>query len=297
MEASFRTLFEEIVHRYPGAPFLYQENSSLTFERAKEAAYSLASFLMKAGVKEGCLIAIKAKPDFTTGLFLYATQCIGAIAMPFDPSLSEEDVKKICKREPFFVEAFIENAAKARYFVKSPRGRLDYLSSSQHFPAPSFKEVDSNADALWIIDGNAKGEDRIVRHSQTSYINLLRHYEKSWGCVCRDNLIALMPFHQTIGLSMFLLSALIGYTLHIPEHFDKDHILDYLYTHGINILDGNAPLLYSLAKRGSERKMRFPNLRHGLIVGAQIKAEDFRFIESALGIELFSINSTGELLR
>lgn len=286
--------FKAYAQECGGNRFLFNEEKSLTVEKAYREMLSLSAALWKTDVRVGSMVALRCTRSIETCLIYFALQTIGAVAVLTDPHQSVKE---------FFAKHGI--SIPISHWITDEEGDWKLLNENCKVTLP-FKDGDvalffpvcSDCDGLSTIvfTSGSTGKSKAVCLSQTAILQYsIDVLPYGWYCV--DDIAAVtLPLHHVFSLCLVVTSLMAHHALFFPRSARADYVLECIERYRITRMNGVPSYYYVLARANEISGRDVSSLRTGFIGGAPIIAEQFRFVEQSLGITLLSAYGMSECI-
>ena len=140
----------EYAHEKKNFTFIEDEKEKYSISEFVYTVCDTANLLVKNGVKQGDIVAIKCEKDIETIIYFYACQILGAVAFMLD---CHDDIEAIEK----------ENNLNIKYYVLENRS----VTKALEFPELLFSSLkDSKQTTILISTSGSTGQKKIVELSQ-----------------------------------------------------------------------------------------------------------------------------------
>ena len=250
-----------------------------TYEQLNKRAVNLAAYFLKCGVNPGDRVSLKSVNHISYFDFLFACYKIGAIFVPLNWRLAEEELQYIVADcSPKLIGTKEENAsneahALAEYVLNVDNDQYEELVSGNEILTVTSSE-DEDLPVLIIYTGGTTGKPKGVVLSRRSLLANSLNTIVSWGLSNKDITLNYMPMFHTGGINALTLPILVaGGTVIYATHFDADEALRYInyYTCTIALF---VPTMYHLMIASPYFKSAdFPTMKAFLSGGAPCPPE------------------------
>jgi len=248
----------------------------LSFQEVKQLTDRLASGLQRAGVNPGDRLAVLGKNSIEFFLVYGAAAALGAIVLPVNWRLSEDEVSYIlndCAPTILFADAEFEAiikklegkfpSVKGQFNLKSGGGGslmgfdtlLDNDGSFQNSPVTS-------DDGFAIIHTAAvagKPRGALLSHTNLLCANLQWH----WCCrISREDVhLSMLPLFHVAGLFMAAASFHVGALNVNMSKFDAETAVALIAERRVSLLFDFSPILTNIMEKQSETGADISSLR------------------------------------
>ena len=281
----------------PGLLLLGDERGWITAEQCQSFVEAGAGLLWSCGLRPGDLVALRCERSVNTVLALLCLQRVGAAAVLVSPREDPRQAVAACS-PPLGVAAFLSADRSAqRPTVLLDRAEGDTplrlpLYSSGATPAPACDDPD--APAFYIFTSGSTGEKKAVILSQGNLVSNLLDSAPLGGYFEDDIALGALPLDHVFGLALLTGVAVLGYRLYLTPAAAPEELLRVIERERITRMNGVPSLYLALAEKAGGYDVR--SLRAGYIGGAPWTQEQFRHIESALGMTLVPVYGMSECI-
>jgi fatty-acyl-CoA synthase len=251
-------------------------DSTLTYGELSAAVSNAARRLADAGVVAGSPVVLLSDPAPAFPVHDLAIMALGAVKVPLNPQLAQEEVAGIVERvRPQAAVVGARQLALADGLLDSGQ-ILDAVVDCSHgsdLPAPDPSE--STDAAVVYFTGGTTGRPKGIVHSQAGVlVNLWAHLLE--GGIARDErLLLTTPLAHAAGL--FTLAGLLrGAYVRIEPSFDADAVLSRLEEDAITWMFAVPTMIYRMLDAAAARAWSPTALRTIQYGGAPISAPRLR---------------------
>lgn len=281
----------------PQLPLLGDEGGWLTAEQADDFVEAGADLLYASGLRPGTLAILPARRTVNTVLALLCLQRVGAVTILTDPREKPEQMLSSYVpplSAPFRLEA--EGSTQRPILLLSRAGndtplRLPLVSSGCT-PAPAYD--DPNAPAFYIFTSGSCGQKKAVILSQGNLVSNLLDSAPLGGYSEDDVALGAVPMDHVFGLALLTGAVVLRHRLYLTSAAAPEELLQIVAKEKVTRMNGVPSLYLAMAKKAKAGEVR--TLRVGYIGGAPWTAEQFRHIESALGMTLVPVYGMSECI-
>ncbi|MCM3691515.1 acyl-CoA synthetase [Neobacillus niacini] len=245
------------------------KNKSWTFEAVNKRSSSVAGWLKSQGVKKGDRVALLSPNDISYFDLLFACGKIGAIFVPLNWRLSEQELNEIlldCSPSLLGIHHKFENmytslqaVVPCSFYV----GESKYEETATLFDSSTHLEPISEQDPFAIIyTGGTTGKPKgvVLSHQsiQWNAINTIL----SWNLSEEDVTINYMPMFHTGGLNALSLPILMtGGTVVIGDQYTGQKVVHSIQRYNCTIIL-LVPTMYHLLIQTEEfQRSEFPSMK------------------------------------
>ncbi len=300
MSAAIHTLcwyLHNLALEKPCLPLFGDREGWLTAEQAEGFVETGAGLLYASGLRPGTLAVLPAGRTVNTVLALLCLQRIGAAAVLTDPREEPERALAACE-PPLSVPVRLEAGGDVRrpvlLLTRAGDGaplRLPLVSSGCT-PAPPYD--DPGAPAFYIFTSGSSGRKKAVILSQGNLVSNLLDSAPLGGYREDDIALGALPLDHVFGLALLTGAVVLRHRLYLTAASAPEDLLQIIAREKITRINGVPSLYLAMAKRAWTDEAR--TLRVGYIGGASWTAEQFRHIESALGMTLVPVYGMSECI-
>ncbi|WP_456456034.1 AMP-dependent synthetase/ligase [Thermovibrio sp.] len=244
----------------------------LTFKDFKDQIRALQESLNGLRREDRVAIFMENRPEWVSSF--YAVLFKGAIAVPVDYLLSEEELFNVLKdSQPTFLITSSQNYEKAKRAVEKIGYHLKIVnvdSDLKEATAPlEFKEREKDDVAVILYTSGTTGNPKGVMLTLGNLDHNVRAVESLGFLRETDRFIAVLPFHHTYPL---MATVLLPITLKIPlvfiEKLTPNDILETMNEQKITIMVG-VPKLYHVIHHNIMAQInKLPKVKREAILGA-----------------------------
>lgn len=281
----------------PCLPLLGDKGGWITAEQVEQFVEAGAGLLYASGLRPGERAALRAKRSVNAVLALLCLQRVGASAVLIDPR--EEPAQAIANCAPpltvsFHLEAGGDIHRPVLLLARAGEGttlRLPLISSGCT-PAPTYDDPD--APAFYIFTSGSCGQKKAVVLSQGNLVSNLLDSASLGGYSEDDVALGALPIDHVFGLALLTGAIVLRHRLYLTPATAPEELLQVVAREKITRMNGVPSLYLAMAKKARAGEVR--SLRVGYIGGAPWTAEQFRHIESALGMTLVPVYGMSECI-
>ncbi len=281
----------------PQLPLLGDEGGWLAAEQVDNYVEAGAGLLYASGLGPGTLAVLPARRTVNAVLALLCLQRVGAVTILTDPREDPERVLDGCV-PPLSVRFRLEaEGSTQRPILSLARAGDDAplrlpLVSSGCTPAPA--RDDPNAPAFYIFTSGSCGQKKAVVLSQGNLVSNLLDSAPLGGYSEDDVALGAVPMDHVFGLALLTGAIVLRHSLYLTSVTAPGELLQIVAREKITRMNGVPSLYLAMAKKARAGETR--TLRVGYIGGAPWTAEQFRCVESALGMTLVPVYGMSECI-
>lgn len=281
----------------PCLPLLGDKGGWITAEQAEQFVEAGAGLLYASGLRPGDRAALRAERSVNAVLALLCLQRVGAAAVLIDPREGSE--RALAGLAPPLAVSFHLEAGGdihrpvlllTRAGEEAPL-RLPLISSGCT-PAPAYDGPD--APAFYIFTSGSCGQKKAVMLSQGNLVSNLLDSAPLGGYSEDDVALGALPMDHVFGLALLTGAIVLRHRLYLTAATAPEELLQIVAREKITRMNGVPSLYLAMAKKARTGEAR--SLRVGYIGGAPWTAEQFRYIESSLGMTLVPVYGMSECI-
>lgn len=281
----------------PCLPLLGDKEGWITAEHVEQFVEAGAGLLYAGGLRPGDRVALRAGRSVNAVLALLCLQRVGAAAILIDPRDDPERSLSDCVPSldvSFCLEAggdihrpvLLLTRAGEETPLQLP------LASSGCTPAPAWDNPD--APAFYIFTSGSSGQKKAVILSQGSLVSNLLDSAPLGGYLEDDVALGALPMDHVFGLALLTGAIVLRHRLYLTAATAPEELLQVVAREKITRMNGVPSLYLAMAKKARPGEVR--SLRVGYIGGAPWTVEQFRHIESTLGMTLVPVYGMSECI-
>lgn len=262
-QPTLHDLFARSVARYPdhiavrNTRSLPVEPDEISYAELDRLSDRLAAGLQRAGVEKGDRIVIISRPRIRYAAVVFATLKVGAWVVPFDPSLTREEIAVlIAHAQPKVVFASEDLIDR----MPTTYGVLVDLDDPSETGFEGFcadgsleiPELDERGIAVLAYTSGTTGSPKGVLLSHGNIASDLIHGTKVIPIFPDDVLLSIAPWHHILGLVACLILPLYGGgTAMYTDEYRR--LAELMVKHGVSIFTGVPKLYHALYAKLMER--------------------------------------------
>lgn len=263
--------------------YFITETETMTYAQAYAVVNGLADSFEALGIKRGTVVALRATRSPQTIMLITALGALGALVALTDP---HESVKS------FISESGVD--IKPEYYVTDENGGWCVLCGQSENKIAfdcggSVVELPRSApnDPFIIIftsgsTGKAKAVVLSHRNCIANPVDAMPLFKQN----ASDRAIVLLPLNHVFGFAVAVCATFCGHDLMFPEKLDSDYIMSCIERYKISVVYAVPSFFLGLLRDGAHRRYDLKSLRLGLMAGAPFTAEQLKYIEGELGLQL-----------
>ncbi|MGN0813788.1 MAG: class I adenylate-forming enzyme family protein [Candidatus Coproplasma sp.] len=291
------TLYDYLkIHARENGEKLYfiTESQSWTYARAYSVVNGLAEWFEDFGIKKGTLVALRATRSPQTVMLITALGALGALVALTDP---HKCVKS------FISESGVDMSPE--YYVTDESGvwRVSCGQSEKEIDSGCWQGERDNGSYCGDISAElprAKADDPFIIIFTSGSTGKAKAVVLSHkNCIANpvdamplfkqnadDRAIALLPLNHVFGFAVAVCATFCGHDLMFPEKLDTDYVMSCIEKYNISVVYSVPSFFLGLLRDGAHKKYDLKSLRLGLMAGAPFTAEQLKYIEGELGLQL-----------
>lgn len=200
-----------------------------SYSELNTRAEQLAAYLLREGIKEGDHVAVLAENDISHFDFLFATIKIGAVFIPLNWRLKQNELTKVLKDSKPKIIAHLTKFEKnlEDYTEDHQKLKVDQDEYTQIFQS-AYDEIqlpspitDEEKIAVLIYTSGSTGDPKGAMISHRAMISNALYTIPSWNLTEDDRTITIPPMFHTAGLfSLVVPILMVGGEVIIQSKFD-----------------------------------------------------------------------------
>ncbi len=285
----------------PDAMFLRDERRSYSVREVFDEVTALANDLWDCGVREGNLVAFRVSRSLDACMLFYALLSVGAVAVLCDPHGDAEEFLRESgiAMQPDFVLCDRGNTGHAR------NGEWILKKESTQFPidvaypartaARRFVPVENlMGPSAVVLTSGTTGKSKGVVLSQSGILCISIATAPLGWYLHEDIAAAAVPLYHVFGVSLIVTAVVTQHAIFFPERVDVPYLLECVERYRCTRMNGVPTFYLAMAHENERLHHDVSSLRTGLIGGAPVTVEQFRYIEKTLGMTLVPIYGMSE---
>ncbi|MBI5198934.1 MAG: AMP-binding protein [Nitrospirae bacterium] len=262
---------EEASRKNPDRIVLETEDKGYTYKELLLLSKSIASFLYTKGVRQGERVAIFSEGRPEWGIVYLGISFIGAVVVPIDIQLSDDEVKNLIQdsesKAILISEKSFKNFSSSQITIHGSRINVINLDSPEFSEILKYPHLDSfpaiNPDdmASLIYTSGTTGRPKGVMLTHRNFLSNTRSIQKAKIIDENDCILSLLPLHHSYPFMVnFLVPLLTGARVVYQQSLKGPDILKTMVEKGVTVLTG-VPQLFAMLRRGIIDKMeglKFP---------------------------------------
>ncbi|MGD6833768.1 class I adenylate-forming enzyme family protein [Sutcliffiella halmapala] len=244
------------------------------YKELYDRTINLADRLCQLGIDHGDRVALLSPNDPSYFELLFACQVAGAIFVPLNWRLSEEEliyILKDCEAKCVFVHPEYKELLKNFPCETFP---LEETQTDYHSISAEISLRDSCRHAAIIYTGGTTGKPKGVILSHQNIASNAINTIISWGLSERDITLTCLPMFHTGGLNALSTPLLMaGGTVVIMRDFQKDKVIDLLNLYQCTVVLMVPTMYHMLIEHPDFLKESFPSMKTFLSGGAPCPLE------------------------
>lgn len=286
---------------------------------------AIATELREAGVRPQTICAFILRNPIESIVYFQALQWIGAVAVPIDPNLSENEMALVLRETSAFtlVSPFVEEDERnddilyqkieaacsgidiIQWHVSRSTNRGVYMDRMGRMAGEGAAWAGGSADfkydpsetslRLAIADGESC---LIVDMSHRSLASAVRDFSKAYNLTAEMSTLLFFPFHDMQGLMCVLATMYSGGNIYVQEGapLDADAILKTASENEINWFSADADTVLAIYEKVSSNPALLEGVNFSFIrsVNGAIDPDTMRTIEPILRTPVLEAYGTAE---
>lgn len=275
-----------------GKPYLITEQESLTYAQAYAAVNGLAEEFKNAGIRKGTVVALRATRSPRTVMLTIALGALGALVALTDPHRGIKDFIAGCGVD-ISPEYFITNESNvggisARDGWEIIRGEernlINFRECKEEIPDLPYSFADDPFMIIFTSGSTGKAKAVVLSHKNciANPVDAMPLFKQNEN----DRAISLLPLDHVFGFAVAACATFCGHDVFFPERLETAYVLKCLQEYKISVVYSVPSFFLGLLQNGIYKNYNLKCLRLGLMAGAPFTAEQLRYIENALGLQL-----------
>ncbi len=273
-------------------PYLITEDATLSYAQAFKTVNALIGQLKGNGIKKGTVVALRATRSPQTVMLTIALGAIGAIIALTDPHNLVKTFISDCGVE-IFPEYYITNektscdlGAREGWQLLNGENSVDISFQESEIQLLEQPESRANDPFMIIFTSGSTGKAKAVVLSHKNCIANPVDAMPLFKQDENDRAISLLPLDHVFGFAVAACATFCGHDVMFPEKLDTEYVLCCLDKYRISVIYAVPSFFLGLLSDGAHKKHDLSTLRLGLMAGAPFTAEQLRYIEGELGLQL-----------
>jgi long-chain acyl-CoA synthetase len=282
------------------------EDTCFTWMQLNTQANILASAMEKAGIKKGDVVSYLMKNISENIIIWWATQKIGAIAMPMNTFLLPNELVANmnhvqCKLffyqdEDIFREKAEQIITNVESLILSVRCKSTEKHVNCQIGSMTFEDfvatgeedytdvpLDESDGSLLLFTSGSTGVPKAVMRTQRAvrdYAIMLSIGNKNKSQSSHEVFLTISPMFHTAAFSMMTMAALLGSTLILLHDFREAYILEQIEKYGVTQLLFVPPILYTRLQLASCREKQFTSVKVAWGTGGTVSSNEIEAMHS-----------------
>lgn len=258
----FEASVENYRHRVAFRMWEGEREERFTYGQVDRYAARVASYLLKAGVKQGERVILLSENRPEWGISYFGILRAGATVVPVDPALSEAEVLNIARRSEAKIclvseQAHTEHPGLAQLLENEKLAcRIDSLAQAMagdtSFPdqiGPVRKMASADEVASLIFTSGTTGQPKGVMLTHRNFASLIAKLAGAFDLGVGDGLLSVLPLHHTFEFAAgFLTPFQQGAEITYIDDLTADRLGEVFETGRITAMIG-VPALWQLLHR------------------------------------------------
>jgi long-chain acyl-CoA synthetase len=246
-----------------------QDWKRVTYQELLGNTRGIASYLIGKGIKKGDKVAIisENRPEWCATYL--AISLSGAVAVPIDAQLGQEEIKNLLhdseSKAGFFSERIKENIKKAiedlvtHYSLSITQVNFDSQEFNNMCSNPEiteYPEVSEQDVASLIYTSGTTGIPKGVELTHKNFCSDAESLIQAGIVTHNDNVLSVLPLHHTYPfMCTFLVPVFLGASITYPESLKGPEIMTAIKEKRVSVFVG-VPRLFELIRNGMINKMK-----------------------------------------
>jgi long-chain acyl-CoA synthetase len=282
----------EMVDQFPDRIVMQMKKENVyikyTYKEFYEVSWSIAHSLLKAGIKKGDRVAIVLENRPEWGMIYFGIMLAGAIAIPLDPQLGQEEIKfflndsesKIAFTSGKLLSLFtgLANSAPSLQKIialdieKSSKEVITFSETisavSDLKPITSMPEVSPRDTASILYTSGTTGRPKGVMLTHKNFYSNSQSIDKLKFFSDKDNVLSILPLHHSFPFMATLVIPLFSQSkITYISSLKSEELLGCMRETGVTILVGVPQLFYMFYKHILDEIKKIPFLMRAPLSG------------------------------
>jgi long-chain acyl-CoA synthetase len=241
----------------------------VTYQELLENTRGIASYLIGKGIKKGDKVAIISENRFEWCATYLAISLSGAVAVPIDAQLGQEEIKNLLydseSKAVFFNAKIEENIKRAieglvtHYSLSITQVNFDSQEFNNMCSNPEiteYPEVSEQDVASLIYTSGTTGIPKGVELTHKNFCSDAESLIQAGIVTHNDNVLSVLPLHHTYPfMCTFLVPVFLGASITYPESLKGPEIMTAIKEKRVSVFVG-VPRLFELIRNGMINKMK-----------------------------------------
>jgi long-chain acyl-CoA synthetase len=255
------SLFLAAAEKYPNNnAFNYFDQSwkNLNYAEFSGKVRSIASYLVKAGIRKGDRVAIVSESRYEWCASYLALLMAGGIGVPIDAQLGAEEIENLLA-DSGSVLVFHSEKTGAR--IKGAAAKIDFDSgvfgaACRSPQVESYPELEAGDLASIVYTSGTTGTPKGVMLTHSNFCSDAEALIDAGLVTHEDNVLSILPLHHTYPfMCTFLVPLFLGATITYPMGMKGPELVSTMKEKGVSVLVA-VPQLLELIRNGILRKFR-----------------------------------------
>ncbi len=203
---------------------IIKSNTTISYQDLFFKANQLANSLSGKGIEKGTYIPILIEDNFLFIKTLIALWYLGAIPVPLNTKLLDDEIKSILDDHVFkflITDKIIELNFRLNDLEIVNLHRISIVNSE----LKSFTLPDLENESVIIFTSGSSGQPKGVVHTFSSLINSIKNGNDILNQKENDRWLASLPFYHIGGFQIICRSLYFGCTIVLPESLKTDDLV------------------------------------------------------------------------
>jgi long-chain acyl-CoA synthetase len=246
-----------------------QDWKRVTYQELLGNTRGIASYLIGKGIKKGDKVAIISENRFEWCATYLAISLSGAVAVPIDAQLGQEEIKNLLydseSKAVFFNAKIEENIKRAieglvtHYSLSITQVNFDSQEFNNMCSNPEiteYPEVSEQDVASLIYTSGTTGIPKGVELTHKNFCSDAESLIQAGIVTHNDNVLSVLPLHHTYPfMCTFLVPVFLGASITYPESLKGPEIMTAIKEKRVSVFVG-VPRLFELIRNGMINKMK-----------------------------------------
>ena len=290
-----KTLYEYLQLHAQGngnKEYLITEDEVLTYNQALNKVNGLIDRFKTIGISKGTVVALRATRSPKTVMLVIALGALGAQIALTNPHKRVKDFIEDCGVD-ILPEYYITNERTSlkigeREGWELVRGdkhiQINFEEKISELPEMPYGKADDPFMIIFTSGSTGKAKAVVLSHKNciANPVDAMPLFEENE----KDRAISLLPLDHVFGFAVVACATYCGHDVMFPETLDAEYILSCIEKYKISVIYAVPSFFLGLLNKNIHKKYKLSSLRLGLMAGAPFTAEQLRYIEGELGLQL-----------
>lgn len=274
------------------APYFITETSAWTYAQAYETVNGLIEYFIESRVKKGTVVALRATRCPQTVMLVTALGAIGAQIALTDPHKGVREFINDSGVE-ILPQYYITNERTSLHLGEregweivcgDKREQISFEKRISELPEMPHSKAEDPFIIIFTSGSTGKAKAVVLSHRNciANPVDAMPLFEENE----KDRAIALLPLDHVFGFAVAVCATFCGHDVVFPERLDTEYVLSCIEKYKISVIYAVPSFFLGLLNNGVHKNYNVSSLRLGLMAGAPFTAEQLRYIENELSLQL-----------